>query len=129
MNSFTGCLYLYPDEVDDAKAHTHSLSLQQILLRGARLRNTDFIYGAVVYAGINTKIFRNLKNSGLKFSSLERRINNYVLYVLVVKVAVMFISAGMSGAWQSAVGQYSWYLFNTDESGIKVGPLRCIASC
>ena len=40
-----------------------SLSVENFLLRGSSLRNTDFIYGIVTYTGHETKIMKNSANS------------------------------------------------------------------
>lgn len=32
---------------------------KQLLYRGAKLRNTELIYGLVIYTGKNTKIMKN----------------------------------------------------------------------
>ena len=36
-----------------------SLSIDNLLLRGCSLRNTEYVYGMVVYQGHDTKIMRN----------------------------------------------------------------------
>jgi magnesium-transporting ATPase (P-type) len=40
-----------------------SLGPDQMLLRGSSLRNTDYIYGLVVFTGHETKIMKNSVNS------------------------------------------------------------------
>ena len=42
------------------------------LLRGAYLRNTEWILGVVVHTGSDTKIMRNAEPSKTKFSDIER---------------------------------------------------------
>jgi phospholipid-transporting ATPase len=41
------------------KTRDYSLDPTQILLRGAQLRNTDWIYGVVVFTGHETKLMLN----------------------------------------------------------------------
>lgn len=59
------------------------LSMLNLVPRGSILRNTDFAYGVVVYAGQNTKIMKNLKQGKLKSSSLEAKLNTLVLWAFV----------------------------------------------
>ncbi|CDI97043.1 phospholipid transporting ATPase IF [Echinococcus multilocularis] len=62
---------------------THSLNSECLLLRGARLHNTDFIYGCVVYTGHDTKMSLNTKKKKAKFSQVERRLNTFLLLYLL----------------------------------------------
>mmetsp|Transcript_19415 Transcript_19415/g.3173 ORF Transcript_19415/g.3173 Transcript_19415/m.3173 type:complete len:119 (+) Transcript_19415:220-576(+) len=57
----------------------HPLSLNQLLLRGCVLRNTDFVYGVVVYTGHETKIMLNSKSPPSKVSNVLRKMNK-ILY-------------------------------------------------
>ena len=57
---------------------TKSLSGNQVLLRGAQLRNTDWIYGLVVYTGHDTKLMRNSTKAPLKRSNMDHVTNRQV---------------------------------------------------
>lgn len=55
--------------LDDKKI---SLSYENFLLRGSSLKNTEWIYGAVVYTGHDTRIMKNSTGSKAKFSKIEK---------------------------------------------------------
>lgn len=64
-------------KVNDGRLHP--LSLNQLLLRGCVLRNTDHVYGVVVYTGHETKIMLNSKAPPSKVSNVLRKMNK-ILY-------------------------------------------------
>ena len=43
---------------------------KQLLYRGARLKNTKWVYGLVIYTGKNTKIMMNSDSSSEKMSQV-----------------------------------------------------------
>ena len=51
------------------------LNIDNLLLRGASLKNTEKVLGLVVYAGHDTKIMRNSPGAKLKRSKLEKGTN------------------------------------------------------
>jgi magnesium-transporting ATPase (P-type) len=53
---------------------TH-LSSENLLLRGSVLRNTEMVYGVVLYTGHDTKIMMNSVNAQPKRSKLENQLN------------------------------------------------------
>lgn len=59
------------------------LTVDQILLRGSSLRNTEYIYGLVVFTGHETKIMKNSVKSRSKFSKLESSTNLYVIVIVI----------------------------------------------
>lgn len=59
LNEFCGKLMLPNGDV-------HSLNLTQILLRGAKLKNTKWILGTVIYSGHDSKLLMNSKTVPLK---------------------------------------------------------------
>jgi magnesium-transporting ATPase (P-type) len=58
------------------------VSLDQFLLRGAVLSNTDWIIGIVVYAGQDTKLLRNVGKTKYKQTHIERRLNHVVIFLI-----------------------------------------------
>ena len=49
----------------------YSLDHNNLMLRGTSLKNTEWLYGLVVYTGHDTRIMRNQSKSRTKFSKLE----------------------------------------------------------
>ncbi|KAJ3321187.1 hypothetical protein HDV06_004530 [Boothiomyces sp. JEL0866] len=78
--------------LNDGKNQTTPLSLLNLVCRGSVLRNTDFVYAAVLYCGANTKIMKNLKQGKLKTSSLERKLNLLVLAAFAFNAVLLIIS-------------------------------------
>lgn len=87
----------------------HSLGLDQFLYRSSVLRNTDWIWGVVTYAGIDTKMFRNLQEKPPKMSSLDSKLNYLIVAVLIVQNIFLIILASLSVYWNNSNGDH-WYL-------------------
>ena len=64
---------------------------KQLLLRGSRLINTDYVYGLVVYCGPETKMMLNRNPSQLKFSRYEQGLNRLVIVVLLINLVVCLL--------------------------------------
>ncbi|KAI9179253.1 hypothetical protein H9P43_005916 [Blastocladiella emersonii ATCC 22665] len=96
-------------ERDDAEK-VFPLTMSQLLLRGSYLRNTDAAFGVVVYAGAETKIFKNLKQSGLKFSSMERSLNKIVLAAFVYNMVMLFVSVCLETPMTMYIERSVWYM-------------------
>lgn len=52
-------LYVFEGAVVKADGTRDALDVANLLLRGCTLRNTDWVIGLVLFAGLDTKIFRN----------------------------------------------------------------------
>eukprot|EP01006_Ploeotia_vitrea_P053423 TRINITY_DN67787_c4_g2_i1.p1 TRINITY_DN67787_c4_g2~~TRINITY_DN67787_c4_g2_i1.p1 ORF type:complete len:1189 (-),score=90.92 TRINITY_DN67787_c4_g2_i1:201-3767(-) len=86
------------------------LGLDNIMFRGCKLRNTKWIYGMVVYAGVDTKMMRNLKKKPPKFSGLDRKLNKLIIALVIVQQIIIFILALCSVLWKNGPGQDSPFL-------------------
>ena len=69
------------------------LDAKNLLLKGARLKNTDWIIGIVIYTGHNCKIMKNAKDSIVKMSSVEKLLNKLLILILIVQIILSILSA------------------------------------
>lgn len=76
LNEFHGKLTIFNKKV-------HSLNVNQLLLRGAKLKNTKWIFGAVVYTGHDAKLLKNAHIAPLKRQVLYR-LPNWLLLDLAL---------------------------------------------
>ena len=65
-----------------------SIDNDQILLRGAVLRNTSWCYGVVIFAGKDTKLMQNSGKSKFKRTSIDRLLNFIILGVSIAKTSI-----------------------------------------
>lgn len=95
--------------VPDKELHKFSSSLKmqddtivfegdkQLLYRGARLKNTKWIYGLVIYTGKNTKIMMNSDSSSEKMSQVESKVNKVLGLILLFQVVICLVMAILYG--------------------------------
>ena len=69
------------------------LSPEQMLLRGATLRNTQWINGVVIFTGHETKLMRNATAAPIKRTDVERIINLQILALFGVLIVLALISS------------------------------------
>lgn len=69
------------------------LAPDQLLLRGATLRNTPWVHGIVVFTGHETKLMRNATATPIKRTNVERIVNKQILMLVAMLVALSIISS------------------------------------
>jgi phospholipid-transporting ATPase len=69
------------------------LAPDQLLLRGATLRNTPWIHGIVVFSGHETKLMRNATATPIKRTAVERTVNIQILMLVSILIALSVISS------------------------------------
>lgn len=72
LYEFTGNIQLEPAKQPEP------IQSDQILLRGAQLRNTEWIYGLVIYSGHDSKLLQNASRAPLKRSRMDHVTNKQV---------------------------------------------------
>jgi phospholipid-translocating ATPase len=63
------------------KNKAFSLDNDKIILRGCVLRNTQWCYGVVIFAGKDTKLMQNSGKSKFKRTSIDRLLNFLIIGV------------------------------------------------
>ncbi|XWS60364.1 hypothetical protein CRYUN_Cryun07bG0029600 [Craigia yunnanensis] len=119
LYSFVGSLELGEEQ--------YPLSPQQLLLRDSKLRNTDYIFGAVIFTGHDTKVFQNSTEPPSKRSKIEKRMDKIVYFLFAVLVVLSIIGSiffGIATREDLENGRIRrWYL-RPDETTIYYDPER-----
>ena len=68
------------------------LDAKNLLLKGAKLRNTEWIIGIIIYTGHNCKLMKNAKDPIIKMSSVESLLNKLLVGILCVQCLLSIIS-------------------------------------
>ncbi|XP_073710482.1 phospholipid-transporting ATPase IA isoform X6 [Misgurnus anguillicaudatus] len=89
---------------------TVPLSPDQILMRGAQLRNTQWIHGIVVYTGHDTKLMQNSTRPPLKLSNVERITNFQILVLFGCLLAISLVCSIGQTIWKIQYGNEAWYM-------------------
>ncbi|XP_075788958.1 phospholipid-transporting ATPase ID isoform X2 [Pelodiscus sinensis] len=77
-----------------------------MLLRGCTIRNTEWCFGLVIYAGPDTKLMQNSGKTTFKRTSIDRLMNVLVLVIFAFLALMCFILAIGNGIWEYKKGYY-----------------------
>uniref|UniRef100_A0A8C7FC45 Phospholipid-transporting ATPase n=1 Tax=Oncorhynchus kisutch TaxID=8019 RepID=A0A8C7FC45_ONCKI len=86
------------------------LDLDNMMLRGCRIRNTDECHGLVIFAGADTKIMRNGGKTRFKRTKIDELMNYMVYSIFVILILVCAGLAIGNSFWYEEVGSRAWYL-------------------
>ncbi|XP_047127134.1 phospholipid-transporting ATPase IB isoform X1 [Hydra vulgaris] len=84
------------------------LSGDQVLLRGAQLRNTQWVFGLVVYTGHESKLLQNATAAPIKRSNVDRKTNIQILFLFGLLLVLALFSAIGNKKWTD--DHHDWYL-------------------
>ncbi|KIO16594.1 hypothetical protein M407DRAFT_33757, partial [Tulasnella calospora MUT 4182] len=87
------------------------MSPDQILLRGAQLRNTPWVYGLVVFTGHETKLMRNATATPIKRTAVERQVNVQIVFLFLLLIILSLVSTIGSSIRSWFFSKQEWYLF------------------
>lgn len=95
------------------------LNPDQLLLRGATLRNTPWIHGLVVFTGHETKLMRNATGTPMKKTAVERMLNKQILMLGLILVSLSIISSIGDVVVRITSSKDMWYLRYDSFNGAK----------
>lgn len=94
VDTFGGVLFLPPIHDGDRSIEI-PLGVDNLLLRGAVLRNTEWAIGISCFTGKDTKLVRNSVKTPSKFSKLDQLLNRTVIAILcLMAVIIALVSIG-----------------------------------
>uniref|UniRef100_A0A671SRG6 Probable phospholipid-transporting ATPase IF n=1 Tax=Sinocyclocheilus anshuiensis TaxID=1608454 RepID=A0A671SRG6_9TELE len=98
-------LYRYHSQ-SDHRNPPHTVGLiplgsENLLLRGARLKNTKEIFGVAVYTGMESKMALNYKCKSQKRSAVEKSMNTFLIIYLGILLFEAILSTILKYAWQA----------------------------
>uniref|UniRef100_A0A4W4HGQ1 Phospholipid-transporting ATPase n=1 Tax=Electrophorus electricus TaxID=8005 RepID=A0A4W4HGQ1_ELEEL len=79
-------------------------------IRGAQLRNTQWVHGIVVYTGHDTKLMQNSTRPPLKLSNVERITNFQILVLFGCLLAISLVCSIGQTIWKYQCGDDAWYM-------------------
>ncbi|KAM6501949.1 calcium transporting ATPase [Amanita muscaria] len=89
------------------------LGPDQLLLRGAQIRNTPWVYGLVVFTGHETKLMRNATAAPIKRTAVEKQVNVQIVFLFFLLLALSLGSTVGSSIRTWFFSSQQWYLFET----------------
>uniref|UniRef100_H2RJD7 Phospholipid-transporting ATPase n=1 Tax=Takifugu rubripes TaxID=31033 RepID=H2RJD7_TAKRU len=104
LDKFTGTMR-WQDE-------RYPLDLDNMLLRGCKIRNTEECHGLVIFAGADTKIMRNGGKTRFKRTKIDE-LMNYTVYTIFA--LLILVAAGLAighSFWYEETGSKAWYLYD-----------------
>uniref|UniRef100_A0A4W3IPW1 Phospholipid-transporting ATPase n=1 Tax=Callorhinchus milii TaxID=7868 RepID=A0A4W3IPW1_CALMI len=93
----------------------------QILLRGAQLRNTQWVHGVVVYTGHDTKLMQNTIRAPIKLSNVEQITNMQILFLFCTLLFISLVCSVGSLIWNNSHYGMFWYLGLTGKASDNFG--------
>uniref|UniRef100_A0A8C5M1H3 Phospholipid-transporting ATPase n=1 Tax=Leptobrachium leishanense TaxID=445787 RepID=A0A8C5M1H3_9ANUR len=112
LYKFVGRINIYRGS-DDTVARP--LGSENLLLRGATLKNTEKVFGVAIYTGMETKMALNYQAKSQKRSAVEKSMNAYLIVYLCILIGKALIDTVLKYVWQSESSQDEpWYNQKTD---------------
>uniref|UniRef100_A0A671VRV7 ATPase phospholipid transporting 8B1 n=1 Tax=Sparus aurata TaxID=8175 RepID=A0A671VRV7_SPAAU len=94
------------------QSERYPLDLDNMLLRGCKVRNTEECHGLVIFAGADTKIMRNGGKTRFKRTKIDE-LMNYMVYTIFA--LLILVAAGLAighSFWYEEIGSNAWYLYD-----------------
>ncbi|KAJ8397923.1 hypothetical protein AAFF_G00432700 [Aldrovandia affinis] len=112
LYKFVGRINIYQDR-DGPIARP--LGSENLLLRGATLKNTEHIYAVAIYTGMETKMALNYQSKSQKRSAVEKSMNAFLIVYLCILISKAMINTVLKYVWQADPNRDEpWYNDKTE---------------
>ncbi|KJZ79388.1 Phospholipid-transporting ATPase DNF1 [Hirsutella minnesotensis 3608] len=102
----------FPD--DDPEDMTEPITIDNLLLRGCNLRNTEWVLGVVIFTGHDTKIMQNAGITPSKRARIAREMNFNVICNFGILLIMCLLSAIVNGvAWAKTDASLHYFEFGS----------------
>ncbi|KAK4267270.1 hypothetical protein QN277_024070 [Acacia crassicarpa] len=93
----------------------------QILLRDSKLRNTDHVYGVVIFTGHDSKVMQNSTKSPSKRSRIEKKMD-YIIYLLFTVLILISMISSIGFAIKTKFQTPDWWYLQPKEAEYQYNP-------
>uniref|UniRef100_A0A8C9QQW2 Phospholipid-transporting ATPase n=1 Tax=Scleropages formosus TaxID=113540 RepID=A0A8C9QQW2_SCLFO len=112
LYKFVGRINIY-QERDEPIARP--LGSENVLLRGATLKNTEYVYAVAIYTGMETKMALNYQSKSQKRSAVEKSMNAFLIVYLCILLSKALINTVLKYVWQANPNRDEpWYNEKTE---------------
>ena len=123
LNSWHGVIEILESDLNII--NQINTKIDNLLLKGCFLKNTEYIIGVAIYTGHSTKIMKNSKRPKSKVSNIMKIMNRllYSLFIFMAVICILF--ASLFFVFQLNLGQSLtyFYKYNNDDKG-SLGPVE-----
>ncbi|XP_065363249.1 phospholipid-transporting ATPase ID isoform X2 [Calliphora vicina] len=83
-----------------------ALDNEKVLLRGCVLRNTQWCYGVVIFAGKDTKLMQNSGKTQFKSTGVDRLLNFIIIGIVLFLLSICAFFTVACALWEGFIGQH-----------------------
>lgn len=94
-----------------------SLQGEQLLQQTITLKNTEFVYGLVIYTGGDTKFSQNMGKTHVKWTKVDAYINYIAVCLFIFQLVLVVIFGTIGNVWKDVNGERHYYLLYSLSSG------------
>ncbi|KAK5083049.1 phospholipid transporting ATPase [Lithohypha guttulata] len=121
LYSYNGAMRWYERDakIPDGPKHerTEPIGINNLLLRGCNLRNTEWVLGVVIFTGSQTKIMLNAGITPSKRARLAKELNRNVIYNFVILFIMCLVAGIVQGVIWNVNGGYTAQFFEYGSYG------------
>lgn len=110
LYKYNGAIKWEQEMPNGSREMSEPISIDNVLLRGCNLRNTEWVLGVVIFTGHDTKIMMNAGITPSKRARIARELNFNVICNFGILGAMCLLSAIVNGvSWGKSDASNAWF--------------------